>query len=90
MRPLKALFTFPSLLFADARAVRGGSQGTPFCAQRGGSLWSNKKTSQIVFQSTGPVPGILPHKTPTNTSAHTITSTRNLIPNCFYMKNSPA
>lgn len=44
MRPLKALFTFPSLLCADARAVRDGSQGTPLHAQRGGSLWANKET----------------------------------------------
>lgn len=74
MRPLKALFTFASPLCADARAVRDGSQGTPFCAQRGGSLWTNKKTSQTAFQSTGPVRSTLPHKTPTDTS------TRNLTP----------
>ncbi len=68
MRPLKALFTFPSLLCADARAVRDGSQGTPLGAQRGGSLWTNKKTSQTAFQSIGPVRGTpLPHK---HLSAH--------------------
>lgn len=51
MRSLRALFTFLTLFCVDAQAVRDASQGMLSCAQQGGSLWTNKKASQIVFHS---------------------------------------
>lgn len=50
-------------------------------AQQGGSLWTNKKTSQIAFQSTRPVRCLTNSPTPHNTHKHL--STRNLACNCL-------